>query len=338
MSIDLTQPEERQEKIEGQSDKSLSTALEAEVFSTLSKQEQDEFYKTCRKLKIDKYDTELFRIMSLFQYQKRYLEDLPAEIEKHKKELEKHRAEIVTLSEQAAGGANAIEKHLETITALSAQAEDPIMKVRKSASDVVTTTANNLNRIMRDNLKEMEVEVGETMKGMSDNVNANLNNIFVNVRETFEKDIQKSLDINHMDLINQSVVEVVASRAKTAKKIKKDNDILNKELDAIRTLRKEYRADVIAIKWANWRWCSASMIVIIVCSWFFFYLHYKSRLNETRDAIVRQVGENQSILSTLAKANRRLEFTNLENGNKMLLIRNSKGWTTLENHGVIEFK
>ena len=312
--------------------------LEAGILRQLDEKQQKEYLEMCRKLQIDKFDLEMFRILSLFQYQKRYLDDLPAEIEKHKKRLEEHGEELTRLSEQAADGANEIEKHLETIKEFAAQTENPITKVKEMAEEVVETTAENLHKVMRDNLKDMEVEAGQAMQGMRDEIYANLNNIFVNVQETFENDIQKSLQINNLDVINQSVAEVAKSRLKTAEKIKEDTQVLNKELDAIKELRKEYRADVRAIKWANWRWCSASMLVIVLCSWIFFYFHYQARLDNDKSVIVRQVAENQAVLSTLAKANRRLELANHENGNKMLLIRNSKGWTTFENHGVIEFK
>ena len=328
----------RREKIEGQGDKALSAALEAEVFENLSKQEQDEFYRTCRKLKIDKFDTELFRIMSLFQYQRRYLDEIPVEIVKHKKELEKHREEIVTLSEQAAEGADEIEKHLETIKELTANTVNPLTTMTERATEIVEKTTGKLHQVMRDNLKDMEVEAGQAVQGIRDEIYATLNNIFVNVQETFERDLRESLHINHIDVINQSVVEVAQSRVKTAEMIKEDTLVLDKELNTIKALGKEYRAEVRAIKWANWRWCSASMLVIVLCSWFFFHLNYRARLSEMRDVVVSQAGENQAILSALAKGNRRLELGTHENGNKMLLIRNAKGWTTFENHGVIEFK
>jgi hypothetical protein len=80
------------------------------------------------------------------------------------------------------------------------------------------------------------------------------------------------------------------------------------------------------------------MTVLIICSWIFFHNHYKTKLADIQDVIVGQVGENNTVLSELTKANRRLELSKREDGSKVLLIRNSKGWTTLENHGVITFK
>ena len=78
--------------------------------------------------------------------------------------------------------------------------------------------------------------------------------------------------------------------------------------------------------------------MIVLCSWVFFHLHYRTRLHNMQDVIVEQVGENQAVLTTLARENRKLELLTRENGNKMLFIRNAEGWTTIEKHGVIEFK
>ena len=327
-------------KIEGQSDKALSAALEAEVFKNLSRQEQDEFYGTCRKLKIDKYDTELFRIMSMFQYQKRCLDELPAEIEKYKREIAEHSAEIIRLTEEATDSANAIEKHLETIKEFDVLSASPIAKVtemKKVAEEVVEKTAENLHKVMRTSLKEMGEEAEETMQSVRDNVYAHLDNIVANVHETFESDLQNSLRIN-MDKVNQIIAEGAGARMRTAEEINADTQALKADIDTIRTLRKEYRAEIRAIKFWNWRWCSAAMLAIVLCSWVFFHLNYRTRLHNMQDVVVRQVGENQAVLTTLARENRRLELSTRENGNRMLFIRNAEGWTTVEKHGVIEFK
>jgi hypothetical protein len=80
------------------------------------------------------------------------------------------------------------------------------------------------------------------------------------------------------------------------------------------------------------------MAAVILCSWIFFHFQYKSRLNDIQDVVAGQIGDNHAVLTALARANRRLELSTRENGKKILLIRNSKGWTTIEKHGVIEFQ
>jgi predicted nucleic acid-binding Zn-ribbon protein len=335
MNMGYTHPSEQKEWLD---DKTLTAALETEVFNNLSQKEQAEFLNKCRMLKITKFDTELFRIMSLFQYQRRYLEEIPAEIEKHKREMEKYREEVIRLTEQASDGADTIQKRLEEIKEFHGQTEDPVKKATTTATEVVEKMSENLHHTMRTKLKEMEGETDEALHSVRDDVYAHLNNIFCNVQESFCKDLQKCLQTGSAQVMNQILGESLEERSAAAALMNEETRALKSMADTVRKARKDYLSDVRSTKWANWRWCSIAMTAVVLCSWVYFHLFYKEKMEVERTAFARNIRENQAVLDELAKYDRKVELADSnKKGFRAIILRDSSGWSSGK-HGVIEFK
>jgi hypothetical protein len=330
--------EERRKETKWQKDKVLAAALEAEIFRNFTREEQDDFFNKCRKLKIDKFDIELFRLLSMLQYQKRHLEDIPREIEKHKKELDGHMEEVKKLSGQVNDSANVIEKNLEKIKEVAAQTVDPIAETAKTAEQVVETTANNLHKVMRKSLEEIEQEANDTMGSISDCVYSRIHHLFTDIDENFENDFLQRLELN-IGKINQSLVRGTDMCAKLSRKMKQEAKALNTDIDAMRKMHKSFKSNLRKITLTNWRVYAVATLVFVLCSWALFHGHYKMQVAEVKQTAIRRIGQNQEILTSLAKSDRVIEQRDSDKkGYRSIVIRNAEGWTSTNKHGVIDYK
>jgi len=345
--------EQRREK---QPDSVLSDELEAEVFRNLSSQEQNEFYSMCRKLKIDKYDTELFRIMSLFQYQKRYLEDIPSEIEKHKKELEKFLEETEKLARQTRQSSEEIDRHLSQVVELNSQTQAPLQSIQSQAKEVVGKTAGTLHREVRnglDNIKAgitahfagINTEVNNTLKTMRNDIHATMDNIIAQMKETLKADIQKALKVGEMEETNNAVSKAIELRKEAVEALKAESAALVKEALALKAERaafekerKQYRGDTVMTCWVNWRFSAIMLAGFIFSFWLFFHNRYVGQVAESREMIIGQVDENRAVLLELAKTGHKIELGKDDKGRQQLFVRNASGWTTPDKRGVINIR
>jgi len=300
----------QQKKTESRDGKKVSDILEAEVFKNLSKQEQDEFYGMCRKLKIDKFDTEMFRLMLIFQYHKMCLTEVPEKIEKLKNDLEQ-------LAETVQQNAEESEKHLDRIryesepidyavSSLKTNAQEVVKKASLSLSNKFTETMEEAKKIMSETIGTVREAANRTPKTITDGVNATLANT-----------IKEALPIAGSDA-HKSFMKAIEENRQAAELLREN---------ALNMRRSHYIAYVLAA------------IGLIIGGWAYTYSHYEIRLSEAREAAIRQIGENRAVLIELGKSNHKIELTTNDKGHRLLVMKDAiDGWISTDKHGVIEFK
>jgi len=86
--------------------------------------------------------------------------------------------------------------------------------------------------------------------------------------------------------------------------------------------------------------CTAIALVFAVLgTWGFFYYWSERRIEEKRVYYLREISGNSRIVSELSESGRELILKNNDDGTKSLILENAiKGWTSIKNHGVIDFK
>ena len=339
---------------ERRNSKNLAEEFETNIRRSLSEKEQATLDRLARKLKLDIYDVEFFRILLIasdfYEQYRTAFESIPAELEKHRKQIEEYAASAGTLTEEAQLNVEEIEKCLTTVQELSAQTDRRLHDISKSADDVVDTMTRAIHFSMRRGLDDIrrgiekvftgiDGDVKSTLDNMRSDINAAINSLVINLQATFPEDIKKGLQLGKLEELNKTVTEAIEARKTAVGLLKTEAQALKEEIDTVKSARAAYRADIKAVQWANWRWCSIAMAAVILCSCVFFHFHYSARLEaETDDAIAR-VGENSAVLDALAETKRRLELTTDDKGAKLLIMKNAKGWTSADKkHGVIEFK
>ena len=86
--------------------------------------------------------------------------------------------------------------------------------------------------------------------------------------------------------------------------------------------------------------CTAIALVFAVLgTWGFFYYWSERRIEEKRVYYLREISGNSRIVSELSESGRELILQNNYDGTKSLILESViKGWTSIKNHGVIDFK
>jgi len=86
--------------------------------------------------------------------------------------------------------------------------------------------------------------------------------------------------------------------------------------------------------------CTAIALVFAVLgTWGFFYYWSERRIEEKRVYYLREISGNDRIVSELSESGRELILQNNYDGTKSLILESViKGWTSIKNHGVIDFK
>ena len=86
--------------------------------------------------------------------------------------------------------------------------------------------------------------------------------------------------------------------------------------------------------------CTAlTLLFAVLGTWGFFYYWSERRIEEKRVYYLREISGNTRIVSELSESGRELILKNNDDGTKSLILENAiKGWTSIKNHGVIDFK
>jgi hypothetical protein len=86
-------------------------------------------------------------------------------------------------------------------------------------------------------------------------------------------------------------------------------------------------------------WGLLALLVFAACAALFLNHRYADRLDDEREALIKQTEQNRAVLLQLSKSHRTLELiSNPQKSNrKLLIMKNASGWQTPEKQGVIEF-
>ena len=328
-----------------QNSSAFAAELEADVFKKLSDSEQHNLRKMMQKLKIDTRDIEFFRILLIFEEYRHCFESLPSKLNEHREKVEEHAEKVKILAERTQERTDVIEDFWHSVRKFGEETEDRSKKLDVNAGEMVEKIAETFDRGMRDvrgmtkkAFRDINESADEALLDMRDKINATINNIAVNIEDTFPEDIQKGLRLGDMDELNAAFAAALSARTKALELLKADTQALKDELEMVNFARQSYRKDVRATQWANWRWASIAMASIILCLWIFFHFHYSTKLDQEVEYLNAQNAENRTVLDALARAGRRLEITNGEKGTKRLFMYDAQGWNTTDKRGVLEFK
>ncbi|MDR0841845.1 MAG: hypothetical protein LBP68_00305 [Acidobacteriota bacterium] len=102
----------------------------------------------------------------------------------------------------------------------------------------------------------------------------------------------------------------------------------------------DLRKNIKVIRRAHRRAYALAACSVILAFWVYIHFQYERKVTEARAAILADVQGNQAVLSELAKARRTLELVTKDKDprRRLLFMKDAKGWTTTEKHGVIEFR
>jgi len=176
------------------------------------------------------------------------------------------------------------------------------------------------------------------MSDMRSEMLSTIVNIVDDIKEKFNARISGVLKVSRLGEIDKSLFDAVERRKTVTELINDATETLKTSKEEFHRARKNYRADIRATMWANWRWCAIAMMAVIFSSWVFFNHQYSAKLSVQREIIFTHIEENRAVLAELAKYGRRMEMSFSDKGNRVFLIRNAEGWTSTDKHGAIEIR
>ena len=188
----------------------------------------------------------------------------------------------------------------------------------------IDNMANSLNQSLND-FDELTDSIGahvkEASKKAMNRAAAEMRTISAGFKENLTAAMNESLPLSELKEAGKTFTDTIAESNRASAELR--NDIKVAGLT---------RIGVIA----------AATLAVILASWLVIYFLYQSRFENERlsvvGIVVDQVENNQAILSELSRANRKLELSYNESGQKLLTISNARGYTSTSKEGVIAFK
>jgi len=258
-----------------------------------------DFFRILRESDVSQHDTELAKILRALQMYKTYYETIPESIQKTVSEIKK-------LTTQAAQSGEAGETSLNQLLQYTGQVNEALKKIHLHVEEAATKASDAVSKRMTDAKDKINAQIEKTATDASAIVTTQMSAA-----------MEKAIPLSTIQEAGNVFSNAIATGKQATEELKSNLKIMRR---------------VHLWSFAVAAFCLVAIFCISAHFW------YKDRFEKHCALVISQAAHNQDVLLELALSKRKLEVAVDANGAKLLVMKNAKGWSSLNNSGVIEYK